>query len=287
MARNSSLKIFGLIGYPVKHSFSPAMHNAAFGALKINAEYELFEVKPDGLDYFLDRIDRNNIYGLNVTVPHKEKILEFVKLDAESFYLRQIRAVNTIVKKDGVWKGFNTDIPGFSRHLRENFDSSNKKIAILGAGGAARAVAYVVAKFKASNISIYDIDDTKSKSVSEMINGLFPGFNIKPVKSIEQLNIRNKDILINATPVGLDKADPCLVSEDMLHKDLFVYDLIYNPPETKLLALAKRAGARFSNGLGMLLYQGALSFEHFTGKDAPLEVMRQALQGELDKCRIR
>lgn len=253
------------------------MHNAAFRALKINAEYRLFPLKPQELEGFLTTLDELGIYGLNVTIPYKERILDFVTLDRESFYLRQIKAVNTIVVKDNILKGFNTDVPGFSRHLKENIDPANKRVAILGAGGAARAVAYVIANSNARNISIYDIDKTKSKNVAEMIKGLFPAFDIKLVEDIEQLNIKDKDLLINATPVGLKDTDLCLVSQDMLHEGLFVYDLIYNPAQTKLLTLAERTGAKTANGLGMLLYQGMLSFKIWTGLEPPLELMRQSL----------
>ena len=265
------------------------MHNAAFGALKINAEYKLFEVKPEELDNFFKSLSEKNIYGFNVTVPHKEEVLDFVSLDSESFYLKQIKAVNTIVKKDSIWKGFNTDIHGFQYDLiqKKNFHPSNKKVALLGAGGAARAVSYVLARFGAKEIVIFDIDRKKSENVTSMIKGLFPNFRISPVESIEQLNIKNNDLLINATPVGLKGTDPCLISENMLGRGLFVYDLIYNPSETKLLALAKKMGARTSNGLGMLQYQGALSFQYFTGVpiDQVFEVMGQALQEELKKSR--
>jgi len=287
MDKNSSPRIYGVLGYPVKHSLSPLMHNAAFQALKINAEYKLFEVKPEELNYFLDSIDKNNILGLNITVPYKERILDFVSKDTESFYLRQIKAVNTIVKKDGIWKGFNTDIPGFLKHLKENFDPRNKRVAVLGAGGVARAVTYVLADSGAKEICIFDIDQAKSENVTHMIKVLFPNFQILAVKDIEQLEIKNKDLLVNATPVGLEETDPCLVKEEMLHKNLFVYDLIYNPLETKLLAQAKKAGAKVSNGLGMLLYQGMLSFKLWTGKDAPLKIMQPALEKGLQECNTR
>jgi len=278
----SHKKIYGLIGYPVSHSLSRVMHNAAFQSLNINAEYRLFEVKPEDLDYFLGSMDKN-IFGLNVTIPHKERILDFVHLDSESFYLRQIKAVNTIVKSNGVWKGFNTDIPGFQRDLKENIDPTHKRAAILGAGGAARAVAYVLADSGAKDIHLYDIDKRKSENIVNMIKSLFPNYQIFAVENIEQLDIRNKDLLINATPVGLSQTDPCLVKEGMLHKNLFVYDLIYNPLETKLLALAKKVGARTRNGLKMLLYQGMLSFKLWTGENAPQKIMWEALQKDLGK----
>jgi shikimate dehydrogenase len=275
MDNNSRPKIYGVLGYPARHSLSPEMHNAAFRALKINAEYKIFEIAPQELGHFLEGMG-NDIYGLNVTVPYKERILSFISLDRASLYLKQLRAVNTIVKTDNTWKGFNTDLPGFFRHLTENFDPKGKRVAILGAGGAARAVSYVLAQ-SAKEISIFDIDNAKAESVAEMIKGFFPGFPISSMASIEELKIRDKDLLVNATPVGLKGSDPSPVGAEDLHKHLFVYDLIYNPAETKLLALAKKSGAKSANGLGMLLYQGALSFEHFTAREPPLEVMRRAL----------
>ena len=290
MARDPSGKrIYGLIGYPIKHSLSPAMHNAAFKYLKetnkidYDAEYLLFEKKPEELEGFLKNLKAKNIFGLNVTVPYKERILDFVDLDSESDHLRKIKAVNTIVVYDGILQGFNTDIPGFQKDLRENIDPTDKRVAILGAGGAARAVAYVLANSKAKDIHIYDIDRSKSQNIVNMVKSLFADYPIFAVDSIEQLDIRNKDLLINATPVGLSKTDPCLVKEEMLHKNLFVYDLIYNPSETKLLALAKDKGLRFSNGLKMLLYQGVLSFGHWTGQNAPQKIMWEALRKELER----
>ncbi len=280
-------RIYGLIGYPVKHSLSAVMHNAAFkylrehGEIDYDAEYKLFEVTPKDLDSFLDSLSRQNIYGLNVTIPHKEKLFHFVKFDYNSPYLNKIKAVNTIVKKDDIWTAYNTDILGFSLHLKENIDPLNKKVAILGAGGAGKAVAYAVANSKAKEIAIYDIDKNKVKEIIDIIKDLFKNFDIKSFDSIEQLNIQDKDILINATPIGMKDADSCLISEKMLHKNLFVYELIYNPQETKLLSLAKKVGIKYTNGLKMLLYQGMLSFEIWTGKKAPKEVMWRALSSQI------
>jgi shikimate dehydrogenase len=274
---NSSKKIYGLIGYPLGHSLSGKMHNAAFKLLGMDAEYKLFPLAPQYIDDYLARLNNSGISGLNVTVPYKEKVLDFVELSDETLFLRTVKAVNTMRFDDGVWWGYNTDIPGFARHLRENFNPLNKKVAILGAGGACRAVAYVLARDKAAEIRIYDIDQTKAQEISTMVKKIFPYAKIFPAESVERLDIKNKDLLINATPVGLKSSDPLVVPEDQLHKGLFVYDLIYNPAETKLLACAKKAGCRVSNGLGMLLYQGVLSFEIWTGKNAPEEVMRKAL----------
>jgi shikimate dehydrogenase len=277
----SSPKVYGIIGWPLGHSLSPQMHNAAFKASGIDAEYKLFPLKPEYFDRFLARLANSGISGLNVTVPYKEKVLDFVELDKESLHLRVIKAVNTMSFFDGLWWGYNTDIPGFSRHLQEHFSPVNKRAAILGAGGASRAVAYVLAKEKAAAIDIFDIDKTKSAGIAAMIKSLFPGFNIRAVDSVEKLGIGEKDLLVNATPIGLKGSDPQIVKEELLHEGLFVYDLIYNPAETALLASAKKAGARCSNGLGMLLYQGALSFKIWTGRKAPEEVMRKALSEKI------
>ena len=293
-------KIYGLIGYPVKHSFSPIMHNAAFRYLGIDAEYRLFSIKPEELEKFFlkditvkdtngNDVHAKDILGFNVTIPHKERSLDFVSLDSESAYLSQIGAINTVVRRDGICQGFNTDIAGFQWHLTEKnfFNPQGKQAAILGAGGAGRAVAYVLAKTRVSKIVIFDIDNQKSKGVVDMVKSLFSQPQVSCVDAIEQLDLLNKDLLVNATPIGLKQTDPCLVKPQMLHNELFVYDLIYNPLETKLLALARKAGASASNGLGMLQYQGALSFQLFTGGQAPIDkifrIMGQALRQEIDK----
>ncbi len=284
----SSLKKYGLVGCPLGHSLSPLMHNAAFKKLNIPGEYHLFQKQPQELEPFLKSLEVEGIWGLNVTVPYKKKVLEldFVEPDRTARYAKEIRAVNTIVRKSEGLKGFNTDVAGFLRHLNKlNFDPFKKKIALLGAGGAGGAIAYAVAKKGAEEIAIFDIDKDKSKNVSGILEKLFPGLKIAIADTVEELNINSKNMLINATPVGLKEDDPCLVEEYMLHKDLFVYDLIYNPSLTKLLSLAKSKDLRHSNGLGMLVYQGAFSFIYFTETHIPytkiVEVMWGALEEEL------
>jgi shikimate dehydrogenase len=273
----ANLKTFGLLGSPVKHSLSPLMHNAAFKALGISAEYKLFEIKPEDLSGFLSKLEEFSISGLNVTVPFKEVVMEFAKPGPGQDHLRQVGAVNTMVKMDGAWTGFNTDIPGFERHLLENFNPKGKSCAVLGAGGAARAVVYVLARLGANRISVFDIDRQKAESVCFMARAVFPGFEIAHTKGIQELGLKDKDLLVNCTPVGMKISDPELVNKDNLHKNIFVYDLIYNPGETRLLNDAQDKGCRTANGLGMLLYQGVLSFQYFTGQNAPIEIMRKAL----------
>ncbi|MFH1519904.1 MAG: shikimate dehydrogenase [Candidatus Omnitrophota bacterium] len=268
----SSSKIYGLLGYPLEHSFSPRMHNNVFRKLNMPGEYQLFQKQPEELKSFLESLEEENIWGLNVTVPYKEKVLDLniIEMDNTSLYAKEIRVVNTIVRKDGRLKGYNTDVAGFLRHLNKvGFTPLKKRIALLGAGGAGKAVAYSLAKKGAGEIAIFDLDRDKSESVSKLLEKIFPNLSVSIVDTVEGLDISHKDLLVNATPVGLKGDDPCLVDESMLHEDLFVYDLIYNPASTKLLSLAKAKGLQHSNGLGMLVYQGAFSFIYFTETKVP------------------
>lgn len=282
-----SPKIYGLVGYPLEHSFSPLMHNAAFKRLNISGEYRLFQKQPEELESFLINLEGENIYGVNVTIPYKEKVLGlgFIEIDRTARYAREIKAINTIVRKGKDLKGFNTDIAGFLRHLNKiSVDPLNKRIALLGAGGAGKAVAYAVAKKGAREIAIFDLNRGRSENVVNMLEELFPDLNAVAVDEIEQLNIIDKDLLINATPVGLKEDDPCLIDEDVLHKDLFVYDLIYNPSPTKLLSLAESKGLRYSDGLGMLVYQGAFSFIYFTETHIPYVKIVEVMWGAIDEA---
>jgi len=271
----SKPKLYGLVGFPVKHSLSPCMHNAAFSKLKINAKYKLFELKPEELGNFLSNLKKNNIRGFNVTYPYKEKILGF--LNSRSLGVKEIGAANTVVVDNaGKLKGFNTDFLGFAGHLKE-LKVKPRRVAVIGAGGASKAVCFALAKMKINELCIYDIDKFKSLSLFKKLNSAFPETKFNVVRRIEDLEIANKDLLINASPVGMRLTDPCLVDPIDLHKGLFVYDLIYSPFETKLISLAKERSLNFSNGLGMLLYQGVFAFQHFSGKKAPIETMKEAL----------
>jgi len=268
-------KLYGLIGFPVQHSLSPRMHNAAFSRLKINAKYKLFEVKPGSLKYFLTTVvKKENILGFNVTYPYKEEILDF--LNSKLGGVKEIGAANTVLVENNKLKGFNTDYLGFSAHLKE-LKLRPKKVAIIGSGGVSRAVCLALAKMKIEELAVYDIDQFKSINLFKNLKPVLERIRFKAAASIEELAIYAKDLLVNCSPVGMRQIDPCLVKPDDLGKSVFVYDLIYSPQETKLLSLAKSLNLKFSNGLGMLLYQGAFAFKLFSGKAAPLEVMRQAL----------
>jgi len=277
------IRIYGLIGNPIQHSLSPAMHNAALSLLKIKARYKLFHLEEKELRPFLTNLKKKNICGLNVTIPYKEKVLKLVD-GYQSSAVSSIGAANTIVvERTGRLKLFNTDYLGFSGHLKE-LKVTPKKAAIIGAGGAARAVCFALGKKKAQEVSIYDINKFRSLSLMERFNQIFPHTRFLAAENIEALKLKEKDILINASSIGMKESDPLLVNPAQLHPGLFVYDLIYNPLETKLLRLAKEQGLSYANGLGMLLYQGVEALNLWISpKKAPVEEMRRALEKGVKK----
>ncbi len=274
-------KIFGILGFPVKHSFSPAFQNAAFGAKRINAVYVPFEVPPERLKDAVRGLAALGICGVNVTIPHKQAVLPL--LDELSAGAKAVGAVNTIIFKSGRSTGYNTDAEGLLVSLKKDLRINPKKrtIVVFGSGGAAKAIAYVLAREKAASITFVDIFDQRAKELAIKTGRDFPGCHTKAIpflKSRIDEEVLNSDMLINASPVGMRKADPCIVSPGALHMDLAVYDIVYNPSITPLLREAKRRKIRSAGGIGMLLYQGAASFELFTGVKAPVAVMRAALK---------
>ncbi|MBF0522629.1 MAG: shikimate dehydrogenase [Candidatus Omnitrophica bacterium] len=282
--------IYGLVGYPVEHSLSPLMHNTAFKELGVHAVYELFPLKENALDVFFEDIKEKEspIFGLNVTVPYKEKALKY--LDTKSPFAEKVGAINTIViSEDRKLTGYNTDGPGFLAHLTElKFNPAQKRVSLLGAGGAARAVVSVLCLIpeQPSVIKIFDMDKQKAHNLVEDLSRRMDTRLIKIVNNISELDIASADLVINATPVGLKESDPCLVDENLFHNNMLVYDLIYNPAETKLLKGAVTKGAKVSNGLGMLYYQGVLAFQHWAGMEITQKVkdkMRRALEEGLKK----
>lgn len=278
---DGALKIYGLVGYPVKHSLSPLMHNAAFKTLNLNAEYKLFEKKAPEIPDFFNSLMDAGIAGLNVTFPYKETVKEFI--DEYTPEASLIGAVNTVRIEKNKKTGHNTDGIGFIRHLAQVYRSNLKGISvfILGAGGAARAIVFSLARCDVGNIVVYDIDHDKAKSLSEEVMEKSGFTRIGVADSADELLQCKPELLINATPVGMKEDDPVLIKAESLFPYTFVYDLIYKPAETKLLRLAGKRGLSSSNGLGMLLYQGAESFEFWTGLKAPVEVMRRTLTAVL------
>jgi len=277
-------KLYGIIGHPVGHSLSPAMHNSAFKALDIDAEYKLFDVEPEGLDKFLEGLCLSGISGLNVTIPHKIKAKEYIEsngsLDENA---KRLGAVNTIKALDKNLKGCNTDGPGFYRSLVEDlkFEPEGKNILVLGAGGAATAIVMYLGNGP-KNISIFDVDNNKTSALMEHYKKYYDCRKLNVIKP-EDLNkaAGSSDLLVNATPIGMKESDPMPIDESLLHPGLYIYDLVYNQPMTKLVRAATRRKLHAATGLGMLLYQGVIAFEIWTDKKAPVDVMKRALKAAL------
>ncbi len=279
--------IYGLVGYPLRHSLSPAMHNAAFKELGIDAEYRLFEIELDSLKDFL--INRSDVLGFNVTVPYKVKAKDI--LAKESHFKENLSeaeiavsitsAINT-VKREPRLKLYNTDVLGFSKSLVEDlgFNKKGKNVLVLGAGGAGRAVIAGLSQENnsASKIYISELNRDTVASVKKhflSISRLKDKFEFIEESDISSV-IKECELLVNATAVGMRDSDSSAIDLSLLHKGLSIYDVVYNR-ETALVKEARSLGLPTSDGLGMLLYQGVAAFEIFTEREAPIEIMREAL----------
>ena len=267
---------YGIIGYPVEHSLSPLMHNAAFKELQVKAVYKLFPLQAQELEPFFKELRKksSNIFGLNVTVPYKESVI--AHLDSISPFAKKAMSVNTIViEEDRKLRGYNTDGPGFLAHLVElKFNTRGKRIAILGAGGTTRAIlaSLCLIPEKPESIRIYNRTEEKAQQLVNDLSAHMDVSHIKIVPTVDDLNIELCDLLINTTSVGLNAPNDTIIDRDLLHQDMLVYDVVYEPRETMLLKLAREKGATTANGLGLLFYQGMLSLQHWAGQELPLEV---------------
>lgn len=277
---------FALLGHPVGHSLSPAMHNAAFKTLGLSADYSLIDVEPGAIPRTLERLRAENCGGVNVTIPHKEAAYRFLaSKGALSDTARLLRSVNTIVfRPDGVLFGDNTDAPGFLDALKEAFRASprGRRVLVLGCGGAGRALALTCAMQGADSILVADVNLAARRRLLLALRQAAPGLPVAGV-SLDRARsaARDCDLIIQATPVGMHTGDPSLLPPEAFHKGQLVFDLIYNPAVTPLLTTAQAAGARTSNGLGMLLHQGVRAFRLWTGRKPPVETMRAALEKAL------
>ena len=282
MTISGKTQVCGVIGDPIEHTLSPAMQNAAFEHLKLDWVFLAFKVKATKLEDALRGMRGLGIRGLNVTMPHKNAVIAFLdKVDENAKFLG---SVNTILADDGELKGFSTDGLGAINALKENgVKLSGKKVVLLGAGGAAKAVAFALAK-EARELIILNRTSEKTNQLAETLSSRFgkkvAGERLTP--KITQKQLENADILINATSVGMHpQVDQSLVAPQWLKPNLAVMDIVYNPLETKLAKDAKAAGAQIISGVEMLIYQGAASFEIWTGHKAPVEVMRKAALNQL------
>ena len=278
-------QVYALIGDPVGHSLSPLMQNLAFQDLDLNSTYIAFQVRYDQLDQCVKCLKTLNIAGFNVTIPHKVSILSL--LDKISPSASAVGAVNTVVNDDGRLIGYNTDGDGALKALSdESAELNGKNIVLAGAGGAARAIAFSLAS-TANNIVIVNRTKTKALELAQLLNEQFnKQFRGEELsKKTLQKELKCTDILINATSVGMSpNVEASIVKREMLQDNMTVFDIVYNPLETKLLKEARAAGAKTISGVKMLVYQGALSFELWTGKKAPIEKMMKAVVSRLKEA---
>lgn len=281
MKIKGSTNIVGLIGHPVEHSFSPPMHNAAFKALGMDYAYVAFDVDPSNLKSAIEGAKSLNIKGFNVTIPHKIEVMEF--LDEIDPVASLIGAVNTIDFKN--LKGYNTDGIGAVRSIEEVTSIKNKNVIVAGAGGASRAISCYLAKYSADSITILNRNVERAEKLAGDISdsGLIDDIKSDSISAINNY-LGDADILVDTTPIGMHPHidDEPIATFDNMHEDLVVFDAVYNPNETVLIKEAIKAGVKPVYGIKMLLYQGAESFKIWTGQDAPIDVMENALRQTLN-----
>jgi len=269
---NAKTKLCGIIGNPIEHSMSPAMHNAAFEQLGLNYVYLAFCVSD--VEGAIRGMRSLNIRGLSVTVPHKLAVMQY--LDEFDPVAQQIGAVNTVVNDTGCLKGYNTDWIGFVRSLEAHISIRDKHVVILGAGGAARALAFGI-KQRGGKMTILNRAEeiAMAQSLAAEIGCPWGDFSqLQPVTEA--------DIVVNATSVGMSPLNDITVIETRyLRPEHVIYDIVYNPMETKFLREAKERGCRVIPGYEMLLLQGVAQFELWTGKPAPIDLMRTILKDRL------
>ncbi len=276
-AVSGTTRIVALLGHPVGHTKSPRMQNAAFRAAGLDCCYIAFDVLPEHLADALKGLRALGLLGANVTIPHKETVAALLdEVDREAAF---IGAVNTIVNRDGRLCGYNTDGRGFLRSLDDaGITAQGKRILLLGAGGAARAVGYHLAQQAAQLIIANRTPERAERLVADLMS---VGTDVQGISMHEVQHdafLDGMDIIVNATSLGLKPSDPSPIDTKLIRVRHAVCDLIYH--DTRLVLGARQAGARALTGQGMLLWQGALAFELWTGQGAPVEFMRQALESK-------
>lgn len=264
----SDTRLAAVIGFPVRHSLSPAMHNAAFGELGLDWVYVAFEVAPGGVEAAFAGVRALGFGGLSVTIPHKSAALEAV--DEVSDAARAVGAVNTVVPTaGGRLRGDNTDGAGFLAALTdEGFDPTGRICAVLGAGGAARAAVHALAGAGAAEVAVINRTPARAETTAALAGAT--GRVGSPA------DVVHADLVVNATPLGLAGSQELPIDPELLREGQLVVDLVPNPAVTPLMRAARERGAGVAGGLGMLVHQGALAFELWTGRPAPVGVMRDA-----------
>lgn len=280
-------KLVGVMGWPVEHSLSPQMHNAAFAALGLNCCYVPLAVPPERVGQAVDGLRAMGFLGCNVTVPHKQAVQAY--LDEISADAQAVGAVNTLVPRpDGSWAGYNSDVPGFIMSLtEEGFQPKGKRALILGAGGAARSVAYALIQAGAA-VTLMNRTPSRAEALAKDLLALFPAATLQALPLSTHLlreQAEQAELLVNCTTVGMwphQEASPW--PEELPYPPhLTVFDLVYNPLRTRLIAQAEAAGARTISGLKMLVYQGAISFRWWFDVMPPVDVMYEVCLRELTR----
>ncbi|WP_139490410.1 shikimate dehydrogenase [Brevibacillus dissolubilis] len=278
----SKTKLVGLFGHPVGHSQSPLMHNAAFEHKRLAFAYAAFDILPEDLGEAVAGIRALGLRGVNVTIPHKETIMRH--LDEIDPLAARIGAVNTVVNDGGHLIGYNTDGTGYVRSFVEETGVllSNQVVTLIGAGGAARAVACTLADKGVREIRIVNRSRERAQKLAAHISPWVKTSVYAPDDGNAVMT--DTTLLINTTSIGMyPNVDEMPVPLDWLHSDLIVSDLIYNPLETKLLTTARELGAMVHSGIGMFINQGALAFELWTGEEAPTDIMRETVLKQLQQ----
>jgi len=286
-------KVCALFGHPVKHSFSPPMHNAAFKHLGLNFIYAAFDIASENLEAALDAVRILDLAGVNLTIPHKENVVQY--LDSLHRSAELSGAVNTVTNNEGLLTGYNTDGPGFRRSLWQDcsMDTNGKVAMLVGAGGAAKAVGMELALSGVAELGILNRKTQRAVSLAENIEqstgvktAVLPWPKEKHPAEEKELSrfFKHANLVVNCTSMGMKDSSSHLppLPYHLATPGQVAYDLVYNPRQTRFMQKFKQAGSVGVNGLGMLLYQGALAFELWTGEKAPVDVMRKALHKGLE-----
>lgn len=279
-----------VIGDPVAHSASPQLHNPALQHCGIDAQYVRVHVQPSELPEAIKLFQENDFLGVNVTIPHKAEVAKLI--DQVDPLAERIGAVNTILFEDSQTLGFNSDAPGFKQAIRDEFfvDLRDMRVMIVGAGGGAgRAVAIQCALDHCERLVLVNRTTEKAKQLADELRKDFeddrvtgPGRRLAAIglddEEILEEQLSQVDLIVNATNLGMKRSDPSVLPPSLLQPHHLVYDMVYKPANTRLMESARAAGARASNGLSMLLWQGAISFEYWFNRTAPVDVMKQGLR---------
>lgn len=281
-------QLVGLIGHPIKHTYSPFIHNVAFELTGLDYIYLPFNVVPVNLKSAIKGLVALGYKGFNVTIPHKVKVKEFMSKVSEEASL--VGAINTVLIEDGKLFGYNTDVAGALETLYAyRKEITGNECVVIGAGGSARAVIYTLIKhFRPSRIHLVNRTEQRAETLRQFFKTKmkFDSFTVNELipPDIKEL-VKSSALVVNATSVGMhpDEDDAVLTQKDIFTKDQIVFDLVYNPTQTKLLKLAQSSGAKTVDGIKMLVNQAAKSFEIWTGEKMPVEQVEKALLLKLNK----